>query len=293
MTSPHLPEMQLTRHNNTDATTPDPTAGQLLKAARQAKGIQLSALSLMLKVPERQLEALEADDYETFMGGTTFLRAITLSMCRHLSIDAAPVMALLPSAVTTLPDARPALQRLPGLSSASFPPSRIDPRGLRSVLLLALLMLVITAAFVWLPSPEIWWTGLSSRQSANVVTEEMAVPLGQASNPESSEDAEQIPAAVDPALGTASVPSAAALPSLTPVHLRLESSAETWVEVRSTKGLKERHSLKAGESLEIQQPVPYSVAVGRAQAVKVTLRGQPFDLIPHTRQTVARFEVKE
>ena len=36
-----------------------------------------------------------------------------------------------------------------------------------------------------------------------------------------------------------------------------------------------------------------TVVIGRAQAVNVTLRGQPFDLKPHTQVTVARFEVKE
>jgi cytoskeleton protein RodZ len=51
--------------------------------------------------------------------------------------------------------------------------------------------------------------------------------------------------------------------------------------------------LKAGESTRIQSPLPVSVVVGRAQVVTATLRGQPFDLKPHTQVTVARFEVKE
>ena len=51
--------------------------------------------------------------------------------------------------------------------------------------------------------------------------------------------------------------------------------------------------VKAGESTRIQSPLPVSVVVGRAQVVTATLRGQPFDLKPHTQVTVARFEVKE
>jgi cytoskeleton protein RodZ len=39
--------------------------------------------------------------------------------------------------------------------------------------------------------------------------------------------------------------------------------------------------------------LPVSVVVGRAQVVSATLRGQAFDLKPHTQVTVARFEVKE
>jgi O-acetylhomoserine/O-acetylserine sulfhydrylase-like pyridoxal-dependent enzyme len=51
--------------------------------------------------------------------------------------------------------------------------------------------------------------------------------------------------------------------------------------------------LKAGDTTQIDSPLPVRVVVGRAQSVSVTLRGEAFDLKPHTQVTVARFEVKE
>jgi cytoskeleton protein RodZ len=36
-----------------------------------------------------------------------------------------------------------------------------------------------------------------------------------------------------------------------------------------------------------------NVVIGKARAVSVTYQGKPFDLAPHTKVTVARFEVKE
>jgi len=187
-------------------------------------------------------------------------------------------------------------------------------------------MLLVTAAFLWLPSPESWWPGYAASEPTATAAEDAAVPLGQAVNPESTDDTAQAASAAMPGLAPTSGASAAApmvaasIPALTvpalvasaagakavpvPAHavpgvalalavLRLEATGDTWVEVRDAKGPVLSKLLKSAETLEIQQTPPYSVVIGRAAAVKATLRGQPFDLKPHTPQTVARFEVKE
>jgi len=76
------------------------SAGQMLRAAREAQGLHLAMLSVNLKVSVRQLEALEADQYEAFKGAT-FVRALAQSVCRQLKIDPAPVLAALPQAEAT------------------------------------------------------------------------------------------------------------------------------------------------------------------------------------------------
>jgi cytoskeleton protein RodZ len=38
--------------------------------------------------------------------------------------------------------------------------------------------------------------------------------------------------------------------------------------------------------------LPLRVVLGRAEAVEVQVHGQPFDIQPHTRSSVARFEVR-
>jgi cytoskeleton protein RodZ len=50
--------------------------------------------------------------------------------------------------------------------------------------------------------------------------------------------------------------------------------------------------LKPGDSLDFSASPPYSVVVGRADAVQVTVRGQSFDVMPLARNSVARFQVK-
>ena len=71
------------------------TAGTLLRQAREAARMQLPVMAATLKVPQHKLEALEADDYAAFPDHV-FMRALAMSMCRSLHIDAEPVLALLP-----------------------------------------------------------------------------------------------------------------------------------------------------------------------------------------------------
>jgi cytoskeleton protein RodZ len=305
MTSPPPPDMLL-HQEDTSALSGSPlTAGQWLKQARQAKGVHLAVLAVTLKVPVRQLEALEADQYDAFKGGPSFLRAVTSSMCRHLGVDAAPVLALLPSAVSSMSAPKPSLEAAAGLPRVSLRPARALSRHAIGVVLLAALMLLVIAAFLWLPSPENWWPAQPAAEPASASAEDAAVPLGQASNPESTEEpsaavsAASAPAALPDASAPASAPvkpqAAVATPApvAAPAVLRLEASADTWVDVRDAKGPVIGKLLKSGDALDISPQPPYSVSIGRAAAVKATLRGQPFDLKPHTSVSVARFEVKE
>lgn len=71
------------------------SAGQWLRQARERAGLDLGVLSALLKVPVRQLEALEADQYDQLMG-TAFVRSLTRTICRHLNVDSKPALDLLP-----------------------------------------------------------------------------------------------------------------------------------------------------------------------------------------------------
>lgn len=133
------------------ADTPQRTPGQRLRAAREARGLHLAMLSVTLKVPVRQLEALENDQYDAFRG-PAFVRAVAQAMCRHLGLDPAPVLAGLPSTSATLqvhpaalasPHQPPAVRRLGG---RKWP---VSPQ----VLGLGALMLAGSAALLWWPAP--------------------------------------------------------------------------------------------------------------------------------------------
>ncbi|NML48097.1 helix-turn-helix domain-containing protein [Ramlibacter sp. G-1-2-2] len=72
-----------------------PTAGQLLREAREAAGLHVATLAANLKVPVRKLEALEEDQYDQ-IGDSVFVRALASSVARTLKIDPQPVLERLP-----------------------------------------------------------------------------------------------------------------------------------------------------------------------------------------------------
>ncbi|HSV82920.1 MAG TPA: helix-turn-helix transcriptional regulator, partial [Ramlibacter sp.] len=74
---------------------PGPSAGTLLRRAREAAGLHVEALAASLKVPAAKLEALEADRYEE-LPDAVFARALASSICRTLKIDPRPVLERLP-----------------------------------------------------------------------------------------------------------------------------------------------------------------------------------------------------
>ncbi|MEN9720274.1 MAG: hypothetical protein RIT13_979, partial [Pseudomonadota bacterium] len=57
------------------------TAGGILRAAREKSGLHLAVLSVNLKVSIKQLEALEADQYDQLIE-PVFARALAAKICR-------------------------------------------------------------------------------------------------------------------------------------------------------------------------------------------------------------------
>ena len=295
------------------------TAGQLLRQARQKAGMHLAVLSVTLKVPVRQLEALEADELDPSKG-PVFYRGLASSVCRHLHTDAAPILALLPQTTAQLQPLRSSIE--PEESEGSLGISRISWGRMVSskVFWGAALMLLLTGAFLWLPAPSQWaWLDdVKSLMADEVVSQEVnepmvVTPVLQISSTPPSSSASS--AASAPATPLVTTPAAAMNPQIEPAPpakpvssaapaaaVRSDDSpewvfsatADSWLEVRNAqKAVVWSGVVKAGESTRIKSPLPVSVVVGRAQVVSATLRGQPFDLKPHTQVTVARFEVKE
>ena len=87
--SDHLPEASLTEMK--------PTAGGLIKAAREKAGIHLGILSVNLKVSVRQLEALEANQFD-LLSEPVFARGLAAKVCRSVNLDPESVLALMPVA---------------------------------------------------------------------------------------------------------------------------------------------------------------------------------------------------
>ena len=298
--------------------------GAMLRAARERTGLHIGALAATLKVPVRRLEALEADLHAE-LTDATFVRTLTLSVCRQLRVDPQPILALQPQA-----DA-PALGAQASLAQMASGASPVSVAGAGSVLrqpvtwVVVLLLLGALAFVVWPePAPGAAATAealvasgsgpsVAAAPSVPAVTSatgaapapsmvvEPAVPAVPAAPPSQvpTVAANPVPNAAPnlapaPAAGASFTP---ATPSPAPPAgvsmLRLSASGSTWFEVIDGKGaVLQRGTLQAGDAAVANGTPPLKVTVGRADRVQVSVRGQPFDVGASTRDNVARFEVK-
>ena len=71
------------------------------------------------------------------------------------------------------------------------------------------------------------------------------------------------------------------------------ATQSSWVKVTDAKGaVVLSRTIAPGEAVFAAGALPLSVVVGRADATRVQVRGQVFDLAAYSRENVARFEVK-
>lgn len=297
------------------------TAGGLLRQARQASGLHIAALAVALKVPVSKLEALESDDYAA-LPDTVFVRGLASSVCRTLKLDPAQVLSLLPQSKSpSLASDSAGLNAPVKGTSVRSAGSGAGGAGVpRSVVVVVGGLLLGALAVLYFPrgqAPVV--PDLAQPESSPTPTDTPSAEpsslapvsqAGSAGDPATATSA-ALPLPVDvpaaPVSATAmELPSAAAAAAPASVAasapdavdgsggpLTLRARAESWVQVRDGAGaLALQRKLSAGETVAVSGPLPMAVVVGRADATDVFVRGKAFDLVPVSRENVARFEVK-
>jgi cytoskeleton protein RodZ len=72
-----------------------------------------------------------------------------------------------------------------------------------------------------------------------------------------------------------------------------KTTGSSWVNVTDAQGgVLLSRAVEPDEPVGVSGKMPLSISIGRADLTTVTVRGQPYDLAPVTRQGVARFELK-
>lgn len=110
--------------NNNDKGPTITSPGALIKAGRELAGIHMAVLSVNLKVTVKQLEALEADQFER-LSGPVFARALAAKVCRFVKMDPEPVLALMPATTNGL---KP-LNIIGADQAPSYQAQRVSPRA--------------------------------------------------------------------------------------------------------------------------------------------------------------------
>ncbi len=282
----------------------EPTPGAILARTRAERKMGLAEVAERLKYSPRQIEAIEADEYESLPGGT-FVRGMIRGYAKLLEIDPAPVLAALDRRnipVQASVDLR--TRRIP------FPDS--NKRATRPYLAVSLVALLVIAGVLYewhfsdkTPEP----VAVSLPQRATPVAEPVIAPAPvpvatpqpaaavQAVTPPAA-TAATVPAAASQAAAQAATPQAATA-AAAPVsrrgakRIQLDFQNQSWVEIKDRDGNTLLSDLNSADTRRtVEGMPPFAVVIGNASGVRLTYDDKPFDLKPHVKVEVARFTLE-
>jgi len=271
------------------------SVGQILREAREARGITLEDVAARLRLMHRQVEAMETDDFES-LGQPVFARGFVRNYARLLGLAPEALLARMEGA-----PAEPA-----AVSHAEPPPPRSWLTSPWLILLLLGLLVVVAvpvALYLWLnsevddgPNERVPPAAQTHPAPATVpapVAEpaEAPTPAVQAApSPPAAPAADAVDAA-EPA--EAGAPAAPETPAVSGA-LHLEFGDEAWTEIKDASGrMLHRQLNPAGSSVDVRGQPPFEVLIGNATHARMTYNGRPIDLKPFTDATVARFTLEE
>ncbi|OHC81177.1 MAG: hypothetical protein A2100_04510 [Sideroxydans sp. GWF2_59_14] len=288
--------------------------GTTLREAREGQGMSVYDIAERIKFAPKQVEALEANDYER-LPKATFLRGFVRSYARVLQLDEAELIAALPTEPSTQQITK---QQIVDVSFPSVLASRrINVMWLAGALGVALVL----GLFVWLSDGE------SAQKPSEVVVETVPLPMQDAgasavvapptlsAEPEIAKIAEPrkveqkvtktqttavtAPVPVIPVVSsvastaTAKPPVAPEMLKRRPLHFVFTGAA--WIEVIDVNGdiLLSRSNLGGTEKwIGGPRRAPYDVSIGNPGNVKMYYKGKEIDLSEYAGMNTARLKVE-
>jgi cytoskeleton protein RodZ len=299
----------------------EPSAGTLLKTAREAQRLHVAALAVSLKVPVKKLEALEADRLD-LLPDAVFVRALASSMCRALKVDPTEILARLPQSQPKLQLSQASSQTPFRAASDRAAPSVLTALS-RPAMLAVLALLLGALVLIFLPdlqskSAQVLESAQSSDSNGGAEAG-AGTALGAGAVLSNTDGLSSTLAGNDQTVVTKGLPASTvtgvvststnANPGLVSSTILNSNSTtgsvgadsmvvfraqgETWVEVLDVRGKTTlRRTLQTGESVGATGALPLRVTVGRADQTEVLVRGQALDKTGKVRDNVLRFEVK-
>lgn len=256
-------------------------AGQVLREAREARGLSVFEVAQSLKFGVRQIEALEADNYGVLPPGATFLRGFVRGYAKLLKLDPAPLLELLDGrAPSVLPEVR-----APQNMGVAATPVVAGRRSSSPMLIGAAVLAVVAAGLaVWhfLSGP------IPAAPTKSVVQANGVAPGGDAEAVRPPDiRIEQTPAA-----GIGTQPANAPLPP-DQKQLVFAFQDKSWVEVRdASQRIIFSGEGQPGTRQAVAGKPPFQLVVGNAAKVELQYEDRQIDLKPHIRAEVARLTVE-
>jgi cytoskeleton protein RodZ len=282
--------------------------GHRLRAARQARGLELDACAHVLKLPARVLRQLESDQREG-LDYAVYLASYITKYARHLGVEEDAIQAEL----ANLKRAEPTLVATGGMSHSRYLLERYATAATYVVL-----TAVIVVPMVWLGVRGTLDRDLShlapldatpvAQQDApaRVAGHTATAAVKAASTKTAPADEQPLMASMAPFPGlesgsltaaraetaTSAPATVVAVPGEHSISLTLDQAS--WVEVVAADGSRLEYGLlPAGSHKTWNSAQPLDVRIGNATGAQVTVDGQPMALDAYRRANVAHFRVQD
>lgn len=266
----------------------DDGPGRTLARLRVEHKFSVADVAQRLKYGSRQIEALEAEEFDR-LPGATFVRGMVRGYAKLLETDPEPILG--------------SLERLyvPGEISLDLRAKRIPfpqggkRRGTRAYLFLSLVVLVVAGLLYEWRAGAFPWARLASRAPAPQIQEKprpaspVAPARAEAESPQASPVvvAEKVVPEQAPVLAPQSQPQPQAPGG--DVRVALEFAGESWVEIKDGEGkMLMSQLIPSGSRRVVSGRAPLSLVIGNAANVRLTYKDKPLDLKPYIQIEVAR-----
>ena len=302
------------------------SVGLTLREARLQRGLTVGDVSHHIKFAHRQIESLEADDFE-HLPETAFLRGFVRSYARLLQIDSTPLLTALPHAPEQ-PIPQEVKVQTESLGQNVFTVIKQNIIWLAAAFFIAIVLVLI----VWQlgdnrKEQNVPKVALSDTQNTPMETlvQPSAVPISTVNEaqptsavpitpplpilPNSDKPVDALPNATEvkniaplpPSLAQTPVP-----PIISPViipavsnnilgqaALHMTFDNDSWVEITDKNGKRLSSQLnRTGSELTVNGTPPFSLLIGNATGVHLLYKGQPVDLSSHTKVNIARLRLE-
>ena len=275
----------------------EPGVGETLRAAREAKGLSIQDAAQQLRLMNRQVAAMEAEDFAS-LGQPVFARGFVRNYARMLGLDDAAILREMGGA-----QAEP-------IEVNATPPLVLPDKWFTSGWLIAgmVLLLLFTVLpiglYAWLSSDaEVVTRPIPREVSATAPVSASAIPSATentstaAANP-GAEMQDSNTALNDTSVTPGADSGAAATEPLAPApsqrEMRFEFAEDAWLEVKESTGqILYRKMNQKGNTLVLTGQPPLDLVIGNAMHVRMTYQGRPLDLMPYISANVARFSLEE
>ncbi|MBG9998863.1 DUF4115 domain-containing protein [Pseudoalteromonas sp. NSLLW24] len=279
---------------NTQTQSEQPTVGQILKNHREQANVSIATIAAPLKLSELQIKRLENDEF-TLLGPITFVKGYIKNYCRELKVDSAPILAMMPAPPEP---AKPAnMQSFSRRTEKEANDSRLM---FFSYLILAI---VIGSSALW------FWQNATpiEEQTSNINVANSKMSERQAAQPSISEQQQQAEIDDESLLEsqstssetstspeivkeTAPIVSNSASQEDASSTIVMNFTGESWVEIYDGEGEKIAFGVKkAGYIMTVSGTPPFSVVLGKHDAVDITLNGEPVDVSAFPQNRLAKF----